>query len=358
MRKTIDETQYDQLLNNKIKEHADLITEIYNESKKKLEEKYKGSGDYENRENSSNNAITDFFSYAGNSLEITNKINNLLKLTDTKNVWPLIVILLIIGEFSDKTNNYLNNNTLSMLGKNHKKALLDTINQSKEFQALVQHKLNPVFDPKKQGYTYHFKFPLFFVLSLNKSGANLPSSKLTKFHDETPTTNSGKALLHMLGLTTQQMTQENEDTLYKIATNDASFEDQMNKLLETLPDDATKLTAVKNCIALGQHQQTLGNFILSTDLLAVLLASLSQQDHALDKASLDFLSQKTCKQQLLFAIEQHPQVFQDRIKNKNTLLDVVIDHQKYTPGFFKTASKTRHKVEACMQTLQLVNQPQ
>jgi hypothetical protein len=128
--------------------------------------------------------------------------------------------------------------------------------------------------------------------------------------------------------------------------------------LETLPDDATKLTAVKNCIALGQHQQTLGNFILSTDLLAVLLASLSQQDHALDKASLNFLSQKTCKQQLLFAIEQHPQVFQDRIKNKNTLLDVVIDHQKYTPGFFKTASKTRHKVEAYMQTLQPLNQPQ
>jgi hypothetical protein len=351
---TITDDNYSAILDAEIEKHRDLLHRLYENAFKEREKKYKDADDCDLHAPQIQDATTRFKGNSDSFLDTTAKVNTLLKLPATDNAWPLIVILLTTCD-APKKENLLTNRLIWTL-KHHKKELLTAINHSNALQALLRYKLNPTFDQKTQCHTYHLHFPLFLTLSLHQHKSHPLTGNSISANYTKPTTNSAKALFHLLGLTTEPITLDNDDILYQIAKSDDSFEDQVDNMLAALPDDEAKLTAVKASVALGQNQQTLGNFMLSTGLLAMLLASLPQQGHSLDKKALLWLSQTACKQQLLFAIEQHPAIFQALIKDKNTLLDVVIDYKKYTSSLFKTNSKTRDKVDAIIQAPP-VNQP-
>lgn len=358
-----DDNAYTQILTAEAEKHEDLLFELeLNDFNTRQPKKTVESEDVEkndvNHEPKREEMVTTFISRCGSDFPtILHQTRALLTIGEDQNIWPLIVILMTAS--ADRRNeNFLASHTIRML-KHHKKDLLTAIGSSDELQALLRYKLNPIHDATTQCDTHHLDFYLFRILSLRQHKSH-PVSGHSLLADYTkPATNSAKALFHLLGLTTERKDPNNADPLYQIMQKrNLSFQEKIDQMNDALPNNPEKLDAVKASIALGQNPQTLGNFMLSTDLLAVLLASLPKENHKLSKNDLLWLSKTACKQQLLFAIEQHPEVFRPLITNKNTLLDVVIDYQKHTPVIFKTDSKTRKKVDAIMQAAPPVNHPQ
>lgn len=388
-----------------IVDHADLLTILVEAFQKKfpvISYEYPGSEETPQKLNlpqfvffNSKHFIADFLDTALDLFK-QNKIEN------TEEFWRVFTFILIV-----RNDIALHQPQFNLLVQHHKPDLIQAIRSDKQLQQLLRNHE----DPDNQSNAFKLKTPLLTIFKREKKTekSNPHSKSMLEFcsimeynthltyHTHDYTKHPNRAALFQdedsaEKLTTLRLFKKTEldsvenftDAIHQLLNNQAhpaalakagllsltqqlsqetpsfSFETKIHMIttffnIERLfprPNfDNRKSKTINRLIMamkkMGENAKTRGNFEFAMPLFAFILSTLPSTHH-FPAATLDWFAQEKNKRHFIFAIKNHPAVFANPLKDKNTALDTIIDYHRFLLTVFQAQTKSREVVDGVL----------